>query len=97
MVNTIHRSIVERFHVEVTDIIVDMFTDNEVPDTKLEISDEEKFKDALKKNIPCTVHRETFVVEHDDDRKLLVCTKFLGAEAVEFGGGEFTMHEKGEG
>lgn len=77
MLNTIHRSIVERFHVEVTDTIFDVFSDNEEPITKLEISDEEKFKDALKRNIPCTVHRETFVVEHDDEKNKIIFKKYF--------------------
>ena len=78
MLNTIHRSIVERFHVEVTDTIVNVFSDNDEAGYKrLEISDEEKFKDALKRNIPCTVHRETFVVEYDDEKNKVIFKKYF--------------------
>lgn len=75
MVNTIHRSIVEKLQVEVPDTS----GSDEIFGTssKLIETDEEHFKESLKNNVNCYVHRETFVVEHDTDKNKIIFKKYF--------------------
>jgi hypothetical protein len=72
MVNTIHRSIVEKLQVEVPD-------SDEIYgiSSKLVETNEEHFKECLKNNVPCYVHRETFVVEHDTEKNKVIFKKYF--------------------
>jgi hypothetical protein len=75
MVNTIHRSVVEKLQVEVANSTVsdDMF----VTYPKIIETNEQHFKECLKNNIPCYVNRETFVVEHDIEKNKIIFKKYL--------------------
>ena len=75
MVNTIHRSVVEKLQVEVPDTTGsdDIFGSS----TKLIETDEENFKESLKNNVNCYVHRETFVVEHDTEKNKIIFKKYF--------------------
>jgi len=70
MVNTIHRSVVEKLQVEVPDTL----GSDEIfgITSKLVETNEEHFKESLKNNTPCYVHRETFVVEHDTEKNKII-------------------------
>jgi hypothetical protein len=75
MVNTIHRSIVEKLQVEVPDTA----GSDEIfgVSSKLVETNEERFKESLKNNIPCYVHRETFVVEHDTEKNKVIFKRYF--------------------
>ena len=75
MVNTIHRSIVEKLQVEVPDTL----GSNEIfgITSKLVETNEEHFKECLKNNVPCYVHRETFVVEHNTEKNKIIFKKYF--------------------
>ena len=75
MVNTIHRSVVEKLQVEVPDTTGsdDIFGSS----TKLIETNEENFKESLKNNVNCYVHRETFVVEHDTEKNKIIFKKYF--------------------
>ena len=75
MVNTIHRSVVEKLQVEVPDTSVsdEIFGIS----SKLIETNEENFKESLKNNVNCYVHRETFVVEHDTEKNKIIFKKYF--------------------
>jgi hypothetical protein len=75
MVNTIHRSVVEKLQVEVPDTV----GSDEIfgASSKLVETDEEHFKESLKNNVPCYVHRETFVVEHDTEKNKVIFKRYF--------------------
>jgi hypothetical protein len=75
MVNTIHRSVVEKLQIEVPDTS----GSDEIfgASSKLIETDEEHFKESLKNNVNCYVHRETFVVEHDTEKNKIIFKKYF--------------------
>ena len=79
MVNTIHRSVVEKLQVEVANSTVsdDMF--GTFP--KIIETNEQHFKECLKNNVPCYVNRETFVVEHDIEKNKIIFKKYIVRKA----------------
>jgi hypothetical protein len=79
MVNTIHRSVVEKLQVEAVNSTVsdDMF--GTFP--KIIETNEQHFKECLKNNVPCYVNRETFVVEHDIEKNKIIFKKYLVRKA----------------
>ena len=85
MVNTIHRSIVEKFQVDLPDDkpFVGLFDEDDgyriplVSPSKITTVDEETFKKALKDNKQCWVHRDTFVVEHDTVKNKIIFKRYV--------------------
>jgi len=86
MVNTIHRSIVEKFQVELpndnpNNDTVGIFEDGDslpyLTPTKITEVDEETFKEGLKNNKQCWVHRDTFVVEHDTVKNKITFKRYV--------------------
>jgi hypothetical protein len=79
MVNTIHRSVVEKLQVEVANSTVsdDMF----VTYPKIIETNEQHFKECLKNNVACYVNRETFVVEHDIEKNKIIFKKYIVRKA----------------
>lgn len=75
MVNTIHRSVVEKLQVEVANSTVSDDIFGTYP--KIIETNEQHFKECLKNNIPCYVNRETFVVEHDIEKNKIIFKKYL--------------------
>jgi hypothetical protein len=86
MVNTIHRSIVEKFQVDLpndnpNNVTVGIFEDGDsipyfTPNKTTEV-DEDTFKEALKSNKQCWVHRDTFVVEHDTVKNKIIFKRYV--------------------
>ena len=80
MVNTIHKSVVEKLQVELQDtndsLEPNLFGVNGVKSTRITQVNEDVFKEALKNNQPCWVHRETFIVEHDVVKNKIIFKKY---------------------